>query len=113
MKTPLTNAQHPAGSFEPSQHGLIRLPGPADPGRIARYALQPPADRTAHQRLMPTRMVAASAEPDESLVADPRARLTPSQIVDQRLLALLGGGNLGLYLQASGRPGDVRKRPGR
>jgi len=28
-------------------------------------------------------------EPEETLVADPRGNLTPSQIVDQRLVALL------------------------
>jgi hypothetical protein len=45
-------------------------------------------------------------------VADPRASLTPAQIVDQRLVALVGSGNLGLYIQAAGRPGSVRRQTG-
>lgn len=56
-------------------------------------------------------MPATLRGPDEILVADPRAGMTPSQVVDQRLLALLGRGNPGLYIQASGRPGDVRRSP--
>ncbi len=35
-------------------------------------------------------MAVSMIEPDESLVADPRGSLTPAQMVDQKLLALLG-----------------------
>ena len=54
----------------------------------------------------------AQSEPDETLVADPRAAQTPAQVVDGRLLALLGGGHPGLYAQAAGRPGAVRRQTG-
>lgn len=52
-------------------------------------------------------------EPEETLVADARGRVTPAQRVDQRLLALLGDGHPGLFLQASGRPTDIRKTFGK
>jgi hypothetical protein len=50
-------------------------------------------------------------EPEEVLVADPRELLSPSQRVDQKLLALLRSGNPGLYLQATGKSRDIRKIP--
>jgi hypothetical protein len=50
-------------------------------------------------------------EPEEVLIPDPRDRLTPSQFVDQKLLALLRSGNPGLYLQATGKSQDIRKVP--
>jgi hypothetical protein len=50
-------------------------------------------------------------EPEEVLIADPRGRLTPSQMVDEKLLALLRNGNPGLYLQAAGKSLDIRKIP--
>ena len=34
--------------------------------------------------------VVETVEPDEVLIADPRGLLTPSQMVDQKLLALIG-----------------------
>ena len=60
----------------------------------------------------PDEAAPAVTESDESLVADPRAGLTSCQIIDQRLLALLGSGNQGSYIQATGRPGDVRRQTG-
>jgi hypothetical protein len=50
---------------------------------------------------------------EETLVADARSGLRPSQMVDRKLLALLGGGHPGLHIQAKGRPGDVRRAPGK
>jgi hypothetical protein len=38
----------------------------------------------------PQRMVATLAESDDVLIADPRGQMTPAQMVDQKLLALLG-----------------------
>jgi hypothetical protein len=52
-------------------------------------------------------------EPEEILVADPRNALTPSQMVDQKLLALLATCNAGLVLQASGLGWDIRRIPTR
>jgi hypothetical protein len=48
------------------------------------------------------------AEPDESLVADARAALTPVQAVDGKLLALLGG-HPGPATRPAGRVGCVRR----
>jgi len=50
--------------------------------------------------------------PDEDLVVDPRGRLTPTQMVEQKLLALLRTGNPGLYAQASGGQQDLRRAHG-
>jgi hypothetical protein len=50
-------------------------------------------------------------EPEEVLVADPRDRLTPSRLVDQKLLALLRTRNPGLDLQATNKPRDIRRLP--
>jgi hypothetical protein len=49
---------------------------------------------------------------EETLVADARSGLRPSQMVDRKLLALLSGGHPGLHIQARGRPGDVRRAAG-
>ena len=38
----------------------------------------------------PQRMVATLAEAEDVLIADPRGQMTPAQMVDQKLLALLG-----------------------
>jgi hypothetical protein len=48
-------------------------------------------------------------EPEEVLVGDPRGQLTPSQFVDQKLLALQRTGNPGLYLQATNKSQDIRQ----
>jgi hypothetical protein len=55
---------------------------------------------------------ATLVEPEETLVVDARSRVTPAQRVDQRLLALLGGGHPGLFLQARGLPGGMRRTSG-
>jgi hypothetical protein len=51
------------------------------------------------------------SEPEEVLIADPRGALTPAQMVDGKVLALLQSGHPGLFLQAAGRPQDVRRIP--
>jgi hypothetical protein len=38
----------------------------------------------------PQSMAAALAESEDVLIADPRGQMTPAQMVDQKLLALLG-----------------------
>jgi hypothetical protein len=53
---------------------------------------------------------AATAEPEETLVADPRGGLRPAQLVERKLLALMQAGNPGLFMQAAGRPQDIRRR---
>jgi hypothetical protein len=52
----------------------------------------------------------ALVEPEEVLVADPRGSLTPAQMVQQKLLALLRTGP-GLFLPAAGRLQDIRRIP--
>jgi hypothetical protein len=46
---------------------------------------------------------------EEILISDPRGRLSPAQMVEQKLLALLRTGNPGLYAQAAGGRQDVRR----
>lgn len=60
---------------------------------------------------IPDQAASALTEADESLVVDPRGGQTPTQMVDQKLLALQKTGNPGLFLQASGRPQDIRRIP--
>jgi hypothetical protein len=43
----------------------------------------------------------AMVEPEEVLVTDPRAGLTPVQVVDLKLLTLMQTGNPGLFIQAA------------
>jgi hypothetical protein len=56
---------------------------------------------------------ARQAIPGEVLVADARGNLTPSQMVEQKLLALLGCGHPGLYRQATGSLGNIRRLAGK
>lgn len=48
-------------------------------------------------------------EVEETLVADTRGEWTPSQVVDQRLDALLRAGRLGPAVGAEGRLSDVSR----
>src|SRR5262245_11997966 len=81
------------------------LPEPTrGPCRAARHP--------AHQQLLPAEAAATLMEPEEVLVADPRGGLTPAQMVEQKLLALLGTGHPGLFLQAAGGRQDLRRVPG-
>ena len=47
--------------------------------------------------------------PDEVLVIDSRGTLTPAQMVERKLLALLRTDNPGLYAQAAGGRHDLRR----
>ena len=64
-------------------------------------------------QLSPTESAANAAPPvrgsDEVLVFDPRGALTPAQMVERKLLALLRTGNPGLYAQAAGGRHDLRR----
>jgi hypothetical protein len=59
-------------------------------------------------RLSPRESAANAAppvrSPDEVLVIDPRGRLTPAQMVERKLLALLRTGRPGLYAPGGRRP---------
>jgi hypothetical protein len=50
-----------------------------------------------------------AVEPDEVLVIDPRAGLTPSQMVDQKLLALLRRRSGGRLQATTRMVGDIRR----
>jgi hypothetical protein len=49
---------------------------------------------------------------DEELVADVRHGIEPRQMVERKLLALLGGGSPGLVAQAAGGLSNPRRVPG-
>jgi hypothetical protein len=68
-------------------------------------------DSFACQRLVSEQAATAPVDPDETLIADPRGNLSPSQMVDRKFLLVAGGGNPGLHVQASGRPGNIRRLP--
>lgn len=48
------------------------------------------ARRLVHRQLGTAETITALVESDEVLIADPRGALTPAQMVDQKLLTLLG-----------------------
>jgi hypothetical protein len=83
--------------------------------RRPREQAEPP-DRVKPQRLDPELIrEGPPIQPEqleETLVADVRSGMRPSQMVDRKLLALLGGSHPGLRMQGTGRPGDVRRAPG-
>lgn len=54
-----------------------------------------------------------SAEPEEVLVADVRGGLTPGQMVDQKVQALMGRNYPGFFSQGIGRRGNIGRRPGK
>src|SRR5262245_5139112 len=72
----------------------------------------PPERRPVHRQATAAIPPVALVGPDEVLVADPRGCLTPSQMVEQRLLARLGSGHPGLYHRSDGGRGNLRRIPG-
>jgi len=50
-----------------------------------------------------------SSWPEEVLVPDARSGLTPAQLVDQKLQAMLGRNYRGIFHQRTGRPGNRRR----
>src|SRR5262249_43498442 len=88
---------------------IVLAPVPTDEGSLCWYLFPP------HPEAPPVVPEAEMllAEPDETLVADPRGGLTPAQQVDQRVLAVLRTGHSERFSQAAGRPQDVRRIPGR
>ena len=61
------------------------------PGRFSRNAGRPsvPPAPTRGSRGFPRGAASSPGDPEERLVLDPRGGVTPSQMVDQKLLALL------------------------
>ena len=88
--------------------GIALVPLPQeDTARCSRPSIR----HFVHQQLIPLETAATLVESEEVLVADPRGGLTPAQMVEQKLLALLGGGSPGLFIQAAVRPDDIRRIP--
>ncbi len=54
-----------------------------------------------------------SLEPEEVLVADPRGGLTPVQMVDQKLMTLLGSNYPGSFSPGNGSRGNIRRISGK
>jgi len=54
-----------------------------------------------------------AGEPEELLVADARGGRTPAQMVEQKLLVLLGRTYHGLGRNTTGRLGNIRRIPGK
>lgn len=66
-----------------------------------------------HHHLTASELAPASLEPEEVLVADARCGLTPIQMVDQKVMALLGSNYPGLFSQGIGGRGNIRRIPGK
>lgn len=73
-----------------------------------------PSERfeTSSQPFTAAGTATSSVGPDEVLVADARGGLSPVQMVEQKLLDVLGSGHPGLFRQATGRMGNIRMMPG-
>jgi hypothetical protein len=52
-------------------------------------------------------------EPHEVMITDVRGDLTPSEMVEGKLQALLCGGVPGCFSRGTGRPGDLLRKRGR
>jgi hypothetical protein len=73
----------------------------------------PPPGRPVHRAPVTGAAAPPMRRSDEELVIDPRGRLTPAQLVEQKLLALLRTGSPGLYAQAAGKTYAGRAGGGR
>jgi hypothetical protein len=91
------------------ESGIVLVPSPEEDH--AGHSC-PSACHSVYQAVTPALAARTLAEPDEVLVADPRGCLTPSQMIDQRVLARLGSGHPGLFRQAEGGLGNLRRIPG-
>ena len=56
--------------------------------------------------------MSVAADAGEELVSDVRDGVTPGQMVERKVLALLGSGSPGLVAQAAGGVTDPRRLPG-
>ncbi len=74
------------------------------PGRRPRL----PDHRPLHQLVLIAERVTVRVEPEEVLIADTRGNLTPSQMVERKLMALLCNVGPGISLQRADGPADFR-----
>src|SRR5260370_34672734 len=102
----------------PEQLRQVRQPEPtALDGRISLVVsardvpgrrLGRPDHRPAHQPVLTVETVTAPVEPEEVLIADARGTLTPTQMVERKLMALLRNVGPGVSLQRTDGPADFR-----
>jgi hypothetical protein len=64
--------------------------------------------RPLHQLVLAGETVTIRVEPEEVLIADARGNVTPSQMVERKLMALLCNIGLGVSLQRTDGPADFR-----
>ena len=102
--------QHPlsmnqkVGHHMPSQIRKLRqVPEQFRPSRRPRLVVH----RPVHQLPLIVEMV--RVEPEEVLIADARGSLTPTQMVERKLMALLRDVGPGVSLQRSDGPADFRR----
>jgi hypothetical protein len=81
----------------PAGRGIAIAPVPFPQGGAGRCSF-PSAPYLVRQQRSTEETATSLVECDEVLVADPRGMLTPAQMVDQKLLALLGSCSRSLYL---------------
>src|SRR5947209_1158986 len=90
-----TEAQNVKFRRQPARDVPGRRPGLADHRRVPRP-------------LLTVETVTIPGEPEEVLIADVRGTLTPTQMVERKLLALLRNDGLGGSLQRADGPRDYR-----
>jgi len=96
----------PAQAEPPEQAGPKRGSALVLPSQEVAQGSGRPGPRLVLHPLSTAQTAATRVEPDEVLVADARGGLTPAQMVEQKLQALLGGSYRGLFCSATERLGD-------
>ncbi len=79
---------------------------PSRDGPVRRGVL--PDHRLIELEIAAVTTLTTQPEPEEVLIADARANLTPAQMVDRKLMALFPSAGLGVSLQRNGRPVHLR-----
>ena len=111
MRSQILNRQElPEQAVQPaptaSNTGVLLVPAARDlPGR--RSGL--PDHRRPHQQVFPGETVTARVDPEEVLIADVRGDLTPAQMVETKLMALLRNVWPGVSRQRTDGPADSRR----
>ena len=84
-----------------------QIPNGLEPGQQADRDERPAQDVSPWDDVLPR-----TPDGDEELVADARRLVTPGQMVERKLLALLGGGAAGRVAEADGGQSNPRRVPG-
>ena len=114
MRSPILNGHElpgQAGQAQPPEPALWNneIPSALSPGDAPGRVSVLPDPRAVHRHVFAEVTALTGAEPEEVLVADRRGDLSPSQMGDRKLMALLGTPLPGLCNQAGYGREDQRR----